>query len=253
MAHERITLLDMPFDTGVTIADILALLKDKSRGRFISFVNPSAWALARANVAYRGFLEKMDLVLPDGQGVVLACRLLTEKESTRISFDMSSLAGPFFSTLQESGGSLMVVGGQPGVDESVMDKIGIKYPGLVLKGSAHGYGDMGPKVALVMEKNPDAVVVGMGAVRQEEFLLHLKEAGYKGMALTCGGFLDQYLLADDYYPDWIDRYNLRFAYRLYKEPQRLWQRYLLDYPYFIGRTAETLVRKGLRFLDKPSV
>jgi N-acetylglucosaminyldiphosphoundecaprenol N-acetyl-beta-D-mannosaminyltransferase len=35
-----------------------------------------------------------------------------------------------------------------------------------------------------------------------------------------------------YYPKWVDTANLRFAYRLIREPRRLWRRYLLEYPSF---------------------
>lgn len=252
MTHERITLLGLPFDTGINKDDILTQLGDKSACRLYSFVNPSAWAMAKRNPDYLDNLEKMDVVLADGGGVALACRLLTGKPSQRISFDMSSLAGPFFSTMALKGLSLMVIGGNPGVDENVHDKIAHHFPGIKMVGSAHGYGELEPKVAAVLAKNPDAVVVGMGVPRQEMFLIKLREAGFKGSALTCGGFFDQYLLADDYYPKWVDTYNLRFAYRLYKEPARLWRRYLLDYPYFGFLFVKAYIEKILGFLDKSS-
>jgi len=48
-------------------------------------------------------------------------------------------------------------------------------------------------------------------------------------------FLDQIIGTDgDYFPAWSDRFHLRWLYRLYKEPRRLWKRYFLDYPRFLG-------------------
>jgi N-acetylglucosaminyldiphosphoundecaprenol N-acetyl-beta-D-mannosaminyltransferase len=55
------------------------------------------------------------------------------------------------------------------------------------------------------------------------------------MGFTCGGFLDQIIKYKGAYPEWIDHYNLRFLYRLIKEPKRLWRRYLIEYQVFLYR------------------
>ena len=75
----------------------------------------------------------------------------------------------------------------------------------------------------------------MGAPRQEQFLINLKNAGWTGIGFTCGGFFDQIVDRVDYYPGWVDKMNLRFLYRLLKEPRRLWRRYLIDYQVFMKR------------------
>ena len=53
---------------------------------------------------------------------------------------------------------------------------------------------------------------------QEQFLLKVKNAGFDGIGFTCGGFIHQTAKDEiDYYPGWVDRMNLRFLYRMYKE------------------------------------
>jgi N-acetylglucosaminyldiphosphoundecaprenol N-acetyl-beta-D-mannosaminyltransferase len=65
---------------------------------------------------------------------------------------------------------------------------------------------------------PDIVIVGMGAIAQERFLLGLKQAGFSGKGFTCGGFIHQTASNKiDYYPRWVDKLNLRFLYRMLKE------------------------------------
>ena len=40
----------------------------------------------------------------------------------------------------------------------------------------------------------------------------------EGIGFTCGGFIHQTANNEiEYYPLWIDRMNLRFVYRMYKE------------------------------------
>ena len=54
---------------------------------------------------------------------------------------------------------------------------------------------------------------------QEKFLLKVKNAGYPGVGFTCGGFIHQTSKNEiDYYPAWVDKTNLRFVYRMWKEP-----------------------------------
>jgi N-acetylglucosaminyldiphosphoundecaprenol N-acetyl-beta-D-mannosaminyltransferase len=92
--------------------------------------------------------------------------------------------------------------------------------------------------------NPGRLIIcGMGAPRQEEFLLSLKRAGWRGMGFTYGGFLDQIASGMQYYPAWINRLNLRFLYHLYREPARLWRRYLVEYQVFIRMFLHELVTR----------
>jgi N-acetylglucosaminyldiphosphoundecaprenol N-acetyl-beta-D-mannosaminyltransferase len=236
MAVRRIHFLGLPLDVEADTQTVCDMLRDKKSPHFISFVNPSAWALAKKNSNYLGALNSMSVVLVDGEGVACACRVLLKEKCHRLSFDMSSLADSFFKTAQAEKSSLMLVGGEPGVSDNASAKLRAYYPFLDVAETMHGYGSIQDKIDRIMEKKPDVVIVGMGTPRQEMFLTALRAAGYKGFAITCGGFFDQYLKSqgDRYYPRWIDRWNLRFLYRLYKEPRRLWRRYLIDYQIFCG-------------------
>jgi N-acetylglucosaminyldiphosphoundecaprenol N-acetyl-beta-D-mannosaminyltransferase len=245
MPIQRIDFLGIPLDTGATTDDLRQLMRQKGEARLVTFVNPAAWAVARRNANYEALLKAMSLILPDGEGVARACRWLTPYACTRLSFDMTSLADVFFKTLVEDKASLMLVGGHPGIDEAMHEKLHLNYPGLNIIGTMHGFDDLEPKISRIMAAAPDAVLAGMGSPRQEEFLIALRDAGYRGFAITCGGFFDQYVESDAYYPSWIDRWNLRFAWRLYKEPRRLWRRYLIDYQIFVWRALKGLAQKYL--------
>jgi N-acetylglucosaminyldiphosphoundecaprenol N-acetyl-beta-D-mannosaminyltransferase len=227
---EAMDLLGIPVGIGITADSFCEMLGTSC---FVSFVNPSAWALAKRRPEYVEYLRAMTHVLPDGQGVVVAAKILATKDLQRLSFDMSSLAPPFFLRVVEKQASIFLIGGKPGVDEEVGAKLQNNFQGLKIVGSEHGFGEFESKINAVLAAVPDVVIVAMGAPRQEGFLVALRDAGFKGMAVTCGGFFDQYLQADVYYPVWINRWHLRWAYRLYREPKRLWRRYLLDYPYFV--------------------
>ena len=91
----------------------------------------------------------------------------------------------------------------------------------------------------------DAVVdhVRLAPEDLRDVLLALVEAGWRGCGFTCGGYLDQLGGGMRYYPAWVDRANLRFAYRLLREPRRLWRHYLIDYQGFTLLFARPLLMK----------
>ena len=52
-----------------------------------------------------------------------------------------------------------------------------------------------------------------------QVFVKVKNAGYQGVGFTCGGFIHQTSQNEiDYYPAWVDKTNLRFVYRMWKEP-----------------------------------
>jgi len=74
---------------------------------------------------------------------------------------------------------------------------------------------------------PDVVIVGLGAVLQEQWALEVRARLSAGLVITCGGFLDQ-VHHESYYPGWAYPLRLNWAVRLAREPRRLWRRYSVE-------------------------
>ncbi len=239
----RIDFLGLPLDPGLTIDDVCAELRRKDEARLIGYISPASWAVARRHPEYLAALHQMTMIRAGGEGVTRVYRWLTGRPCPRVNFDMTSLADPFFRAAIAGKDTLLLAGGAPGVAEEVRAKLAKAYPGLNVVGTIHGYGDVVKMAEQAAARTPDVVIAAMGSPKQELFLIALRGAGYRGLAITCGGFFDQYLEADDYYPHWINRWNLRFAWRLFKEPRRLWRRYLVDYQIFIWCALKALLRK----------
>lgn len=72
------------------------------------------------------------------------------------------------------------------------------------------------------------VVLGLGAPRQDTYLLELAEHGMTTQVLvTAGGWLDQ-VGVPEYYPAWAYRCRANWLVRVLREPGRLWRRYTVD-------------------------
>jgi N-acetylglucosaminyldiphosphoundecaprenol N-acetyl-beta-D-mannosaminyltransferase len=119
------------------------------------------------------------------------------------------------------------------------------FPGVDFLAARDGYRDWAELEREILDRRPAVLLCGMGAPHQERFMLRLKAAGYAGVMISCGGFLDQLAEAERYYPAWIDRHDLRWLYRVYKEPRRLWRRYAVDYLPFLRFAFAALARQRL--------
>ena len=216
-----------------TIEAVLELLGDAGReGVLVTFVNPAAVPLARRSASFRQSLRDFDLVFPDGVGMCLAIKWLHGLTARRVSFDTTSLAPAVFKQACSGDLSVVLVGGGTQVAETARAQLAENFPGIRITGCFDGFGNLEAKASAVKELAPDIVVCGMGSGRQESFLLELKAQGWRGWGFTCGGYLDQLGAGMTYYPAWVDAANLRWAYRLAREPGRLWRRYLIEYSHF---------------------
>lgn len=200
----------------------------------VTFVNPSAWDIVYKNIDYEKALKNFDLVLPDGIGVVYAMRSLGLDKTQRFSFDYTSLADIVFTAALADKKRVYLLGS---TDENIIkayEKLRSIYGGDVIVGYKSGYfSDLASVHADLEELRADIVICGMGVPKQEECLCKLVSLGWKGAGFTCGGFFDQIIQGVNYYPGYIDRLNLRFLYRIYKEPVRLFGRYFFGYQRFV--------------------
>lgn len=236
-AQKKINVLGVPVSRlGVGEVHELLFSKPADAGLIVTFVNPHACYLSRKHPDYLDLLAAHDVVACDGIGMVKAARASGCTDLQRESFDFTSLAGSVMEAAVEIGLSIGLVGGKPGVTEQVARILKERYPGLNIAACFSGYGqDPAEARQFFIRNEVDLVVCGMGAPRQEGCLVSLVDEGWVGTGFTCGGFFDQIITGKSYYPDWVDRFNIRFLYRLFKEPKRLWRRYLVEYRVFMGR------------------
>lgn len=241
---EKVDLLGIPVSSRSFVPDTELGRVMPGSPLIVTFVNPNACVVSEQHADYVGMLRRFDWVLCDGIGMVLAARHIRGISVDRAAFDLTSLARPVCHQLADRKIPLVIVGGRPGVSERAAVRLQNLFPGLVILATFDGYDNSPEKAIEFIKTHKDsAVLSAMGAPEQERFLIRLKTTGWHGIGFTCGGFLDQLLERVDYYPEWVDRSNLRFLYRLFKEPHRLWKRYLIDYQVFLRRYAKAYFLK----------
>ena len=193
------------------------IFSDKSK--IYTFLNPVSYLTA---LDHRELFEQFDGIFGDGSILVAAIRLIYGKMVTRRSFDMTSLAPELLKYAETNGKSVYVVASRQDQVEKAILIFQERYPRLIVAGYRNGYfsseTEQEVEARHIVNVNPDFLIIGMGALMQEQFLLMVKNTGFKGIGFTCGGFIHQTANDEiDYYPAWINRMNLRFLYRMIKE------------------------------------
>jgi N-acetylglucosaminyldiphosphoundecaprenol N-acetyl-beta-D-mannosaminyltransferase len=81
--------------------------------------------------------------------------------------------------------------------------------------------------------------VALGPPKQELWIDRARKAGVPGVAIGVGASLDFLVGKYRRAPQWMARIGLEWMFRLLQEPRRLWRRYLLEGPRFLGICVRT--------------
>ena len=212
------------------VDDVDVLLNMQSG--IVSYVNPYSYLKLRNKIDLTDF----DLITSDGVVLKKLSSIFFNKSIQRLSPDFSSYFKPLFKQLSISKSEVYFIGTKPKFIEISIQNIQVKYPDLNIIGSRDGYFKDDEELRLhikeIKKLNPEVVIVGMGSPLQENYLIKLKAAGWRGRGFSCGGFLHQSFQNTDYYPNWVNKFNVRWLYRIYNEP-KLIKRYTFDYSWFL--------------------
>ena len=238
-AHDRIRIGGLPIDVltfGQAMDAVESLIVSRAGG---SVFTPNVDHVvqfaedARLRTAYEG----ATLSLADGMPIVWASRLLGKPLPEKVSG--SDLVMPLLQRAATRGWRVFLLGGAEGVAEAARSRLEVDAPGLNVVGTMSPRIDLdepaerrAPVVEAVRATSPDLVLVAFGAPKQELFIAEVREALRPAVLLGIGASLDFIAGVVPRAPGWMSRHGLEWAFRLAREPRRLWRRYLLRDPKF---------------------
>lgn len=178
------------------------------------------YAYYRVDGIYLTFILKVFL----GRSILVA----------RQSFDLTSLAPVVLGYSEREQHKVFVAGGKPGDADQFIQYFSQLYPRIKWIGSCDGYRPESEILSIISESGADMALLGLGNLKQERVACSLAQSNPSGYYFTCGAFISQSAngKALSYYPDWINRYHLRWAYRFVNEPHVI-KRVAIYYPIFL--------------------
>ena len=175
-----------------------------------------------------------DFIASDGMGPIKLNKICGHAKSVRLSFDLSTMAGPVFRDMMEHGESLYVLGAKSGEVERSVETIKKNFEGINIAGFHHGYikDCKNEVIKEIIKSEAKVCIIGMGAPMQDEMAVLLKRAGFIGSIYTCGGFIHQTQETMVSFPEWTNKLGLRWLYRIFTQSGML-KRLIETYPKFV--------------------
>lgn len=202
---------------------------------------------------HRARLNALDLITPDGQPVRWALNWL---HGARLP---DRVYGPFLmrdvcAEAEREGLSIFLYGSDERTLEALQARLRLKYPALRLAGVRPSRFRRATEVewqediALLRASEADIIFCGLGCPRQETWAYEMGHHVHKPL-LAVGAAFAFHAGTLSMAPAWMQRWGLEWAYRLSREPGRLWKRYLVYNTLFVFG----VLRQRLSGGSKPSV
>ncbi len=221
--------------------ETVRLMEDAIAGRlpglqyplFMSSNNGQVLSDFSRNVDVRKLFHYADVVSADGQPMVTVARMISkeplpERVATTDLFDDASLLLP-------EGTTYFMFGATPEEIEKAATIVRERYPRIRLVGYSHGFLDGEGQEALLRrldELKPDVLWIGMGAPREQEFVVrNLHRLASVKVIKTSGGLFNFVSGKNRRAPKWMQSLGLEWLYRTILEPKRLAMRYLVTNPH----------------------
>jgi exopolysaccharide biosynthesis WecB/TagA/CpsF family protein len=203
---------------------------------------------------HRYRLNKLDLVVPDGQPVRWALNFIHKAKLQDRVYGPQMMYEVIRRAAAE-GLPIFLFGGYQSMLEDLRRELLERLPTLKIAGMKPAkyerisVDEQNKLVNEIKDSGAKIVFVGLGCPKQEVFVYEMREA-LSMPALAVGAALNFHAGHMPQAPRAMQRWGLEWAFRLSKEPRRLWRRYLLVNPMYLGLFA--LQALGLYVIEPAS-
>ncbi len=200
----------------------------------IAYLNAHLVTLADRDESFADILDRFTYRMPDGVGVYLASRLFHRtglpRRLTGTDFYPKLLA-----RADEEGWSVFFLGDTEETLAALRPLLATRYPRIRGAGFRSGFArDDEETLRRIGEAAPDILLIGMGAPLQERWTMAHRDALACPVMITVGGGLSFLAGTKRRAPRWMRVAGLEWLHRLWREPRRLWRRYILGIPLFLA-------------------
>jgi len=215
-----------------------AMIAADARG-YVTAAAVNLVMLAREQPETRAAVLGATLAVPDGQPLVWALRALGHRRATRVYGP--DLMAMFCARAASAGTPMFLYGGRTEAALALLEeRLRERFPGIRIVG---GYSppfraltaDEDQQVLAAIEASGAQVVwVGTGQPKQELWMARMRPRLSAPLLVGVGAAFDFHAGLVSQAPGWMQRNALEWAYRLSREPRRLWWRYARYNPLFIA-------------------
>lgn len=222
--------------------EVLSVLDQTIRNKkqvFCVTINLDILRLAHQHSHYHQALCAADLIFPDGMPLVWLSKFshtpLPEKVTgSEIVNDLCRIA-------MKNGYRVFLFGAAPGVAETAKAKLKTLLPTIQVVGTySPTEAELNSDTAsedlchMINAADPDILFVALGAPKQELWIYCNRHKLTPYVIVPCGGSIDYIAGVQQTSPRWLANLGFEWLYRLWHNPKRLFQRYIVhDTPFLL--------------------
>lgn len=215
---------------------------DEQKLLLLTYLNQHCYNVYCSNNEYRKLLDTIFTVYQADQGVYLSLKYLFGLKVKKI--DATKMNQQLLDELILRKISIAIVGGD--FDEKFFTaKCNDKKINMVCY--QNGFFTEKHSEYIIKELgavNASVFIIGMGVPKQELFAQKLAESLNNKIIICVGNFLEFYFGTKKRAPVFIQKIGFEWLFRLFTEPRRLWNRYLIGIPLFFFRILKLKYSKN---------
>lgn len=230
--------------------DLIDQFVTKRKARQICLSNAYTIAMCQADEELRAVANRSALNLADGMSIVWGSRWQGSKIPQRVAGP--DLTAAVCARAEEKGYRVYLLGSTEKNLENLISVMRRRWPALQIAGSYSppmcdkiGTKENERILQQLNEAKADILLVGLSAPKQEKWIAaHLHHLPVP-VAMGVGAAFDFISGRVPRAPENLQKIGCEWLYRLYREPRRLWRRYLLGNAVFLSLLIADLTRKRL--------
>lgn len=248
MTIKRFNILECSISAVDMEAAYVAVLDriQSGKGGYVCFSNVHTVVTARYDEELRSATNNSFMAMPDGRPLSIVGRW-------KGGANVQQVAGPDFMPYffgRAKGIKHYFYGSTPEVLEKLVMNFSELYPEAIIVGAySPPFRELTPdevqnNIEDIRRSGADIVWVGLGAPKQEYWMVKNWEQLRPAVLLGVGAAFDFHAGVKSRAPEWMKKNSLEWFHRLCSEPRRLWRRYLITNVKFIFYIIlDTLSRK----------
>ena len=231
----RIPFMNIEIDN-LTMQEVLQTIEEliqKNQSAYVVTPNVDHIVQLETNQELQDVYSNASLVLTDGKPLLWIAKWYGTPIKEKISG--SDLFPLLCEMAAKKGYTMFFLGAGEGIAAKAAENLKNRYEGLQVVGTysppfgfENNLQEIEKVKSLIVEAQPDILIVGLGCPKQEKFMYyHCKELGVP-ISLGLGASFDFEAGNIKRAPPWMANHGLEWLFRITQDPKRMAKRYLID-------------------------
>lgn len=251
MTTEKVELFDVKFNN-VTMAEFLKLLTElittDKKNNLIQTVNVDHIMLMKEDPEFNKIVKNAAMITCDGMPIVWASKFKTAKLAERVTGADMTLE--IFKNSAANNYKVFILGAGPGVAELATKKARDLYKDVQIMGvyspAKEELKDAEKSKEIcrrINESEANILLIALGAPKQEKWYWSNKEFLDVNAIIGVGASIDFIAGTQERAPKWMRNAGMEWSFRLMKNPNRMFQRYIVRDSKFLPLFLKEIIKR----------